>query len=299
MDSAPRASATDSTGTTSTNGNGRRGLIDLARVAVEDTVRLVQQEIQLAKIEIREMLSSNIKAAIFLGAAGLCALLFLVMLLVTIALWIPNHTLAALVETVVFLVLAAILGLDDADIEQACRDAAQGAVVEPVNFNAPGQVVIAGQSDAVQRAIEAAKSRGAKRAIALPVSVPSHSSLMRGAAQRLGERLKTVEIRAPRIRYVSAVDAASHDGPSDIRELLVLTLSRMGVDADTASTFKEAQEALKLRPYDLALTDMRLPDGDGLMVLGPRIPNQPCPTLHGLDVIRHRFRHRDVEHRDR
>ena len=111
MDSAPRASATDSTGTTSTNGNGRRGLIDLARVAVEDSVRLVQQEIQLAKIEIREMLSSNIKAAIFLGAAGLCALLFLVMLLVTIALWIPNHALAALVETVVFLVLAAILGL--------------------------------------------------------------------------------------------------------------------------------------------------------------------------------------------
>src|SRR6267378_4932708 len=110
MDSAPRASATDSA-RKATNGNGRRGLIDLARVAVEDTVRLVQQEIQLAKIEIREMLSSNIKAAIFLGAAGLCALLFLVMLLVTIALWIPNHALVALVETVVFLVLAAILGL--------------------------------------------------------------------------------------------------------------------------------------------------------------------------------------------
>ena len=110
MDSAPRASATDSARTTA-NGNGRRGLIDLARVAVEDTVRLVQQEIQLAKIEIREMLISNVKAAVFLGAAGLCALLFLVMLLVTIALWIPNHALAGLIETVVFLVLAAILGL--------------------------------------------------------------------------------------------------------------------------------------------------------------------------------------------
>jgi len=91
MASAPRASAPDSTGTTSANQNGRRGLIDLARVAVEDTIRLVQQEIQLAKIEIREMLRSNIKAAIFLGAAAFCGLLFIVMLLVTIALLIPAH----------------------------------------------------------------------------------------------------------------------------------------------------------------------------------------------------------------
>ena len=110
MDSAPRASATEAARAPS-NGNGRRGLIDLARLAVEDTVRLVQQEIQLAKIEIREMLSSNIRAAIFLGAAGLCALLFLILLLVTIALWIPNHALVGLIETVVFLVLAVILGL--------------------------------------------------------------------------------------------------------------------------------------------------------------------------------------------
>ena len=110
MDSAPRATATDSARTTATNGNSRRGVIDLARLAVEDTVRLVQQEIQLAKIEIREMLSSNIKAAIFLGAAAFCALLFLIMLLVTIALWIPNHALVGLIETVVFLVLAVVLG---------------------------------------------------------------------------------------------------------------------------------------------------------------------------------------------
>jgi uncharacterized membrane protein YqjE len=111
MDSAPRATATDSTRSTAANGNGRRGVIDLARVAVEDVIRLVQQEIQLAKIEIREMLTSNIKAAIFLSAAGLCALLFLIMLLVTIALWIPNHALAGLIEAVVFLVLTVILGL--------------------------------------------------------------------------------------------------------------------------------------------------------------------------------------------
>src|SRR5437016_13407466 len=111
MDSAPRASAPESTGTTSADGNGRRGLIDLARLAVEDTVRLVQQEIQLAKIEIREMLRSNIKAAIFLGAAAFCGLLFVVMLLVTIALLIPAHALAAAIETVIFLVLLVILGL--------------------------------------------------------------------------------------------------------------------------------------------------------------------------------------------
>jgi [acyl-carrier-protein] S-malonyltransferase len=98
-------------------------------------------------------------------------------------------------------------------------------VVEPVNFNAPGQVVIAGETQAVQRALEAAKARGAKRAVALPVSVPSHSSLMRGAARRLAERLQSVEFRAPGIRYISAVDAAAHDQPSDIRDLLVKQLS--------------------------------------------------------------------------
>src|SRR6202158_4152737 len=109
MDSAPRASATDSAN--ATNGNGRRGLIDLARLAVEDTVRLVQQEIQLAKIEIKEMLVSNLRAAIFLGIAAFCGLLFFIMLLVTIALIIPAHALVAGIETVVVLILAALLGL--------------------------------------------------------------------------------------------------------------------------------------------------------------------------------------------
>jgi [acyl-carrier-protein] S-malonyltransferase len=120
--------------------------------------------------------------------------------------------------------VAAILGLDDASLAEACREAAQGGVVEPVNFNAPGQVVIAGHNEAVQRAMEAAKARGAKRAILLPVSVPVHSSLMRGAAERLAERLKDVEIRAPRIRFVSAVDAVAHEQPVDLHELLVRQL---------------------------------------------------------------------------
>ena len=86
-------------------------------------------------------------------------------------------------------------------------------------------MVIAGARAAVERAIEAAKRLGAKRALALPVSVPAHSSLMGPAAQRLGERLATVDLRAPRIRFVSAVDAAPHDDPADLRRLLVRQLA--------------------------------------------------------------------------
>ena len=121
--------------------------------------------------------------------------------------------------------MAAIIGLDDEAIEAACREAAQGAIVEAANFNSPGQVVIAGEKAAVQRAIEAARARGAKRAVALPVSVPSHTSLMRGAAERLKERLRSLEVRVPRIRYISAVDASAHEQPDEIRELLVQQLS--------------------------------------------------------------------------
>lgn len=121
--------------------------------------------------------------------------------------------------------MAAILGLEDAQVEAACREAAQGGVVEPVNFNSPGQVVIAGQAEAVQRAIDAAKAHGAKRAMLLSVSVPSHSSLMLPAARRFEERLAGVQIRSPRIGYMSAVDAAGHREPEDIRKLLVRQLS--------------------------------------------------------------------------
>ncbi|MGH8298633.1 MAG: ACP S-malonyltransferase [Steroidobacteraceae bacterium] len=129
--------------------------------------------------------------------------------------------------------MAAILGLEDAQVIAACREAAQGGVVEAVNFNAPGQVVIAGAREPVERAIEAAKRRGAKRAVALPVSVPSHSSLMRSAAQRLAERLAAVEFRAPRIRFVSAVDASPHEDPADLRRLLVKQLSSPVLWSDT------------------------------------------------------------------
>jgi [acyl-carrier-protein] S-malonyltransferase len=122
--------------------------------------------------------------------------------------------------------MAAILGLEDADVEQACREAAGNQIVEAVNFNSPGQVVIAGQTEAVQRAIEAAKARGAKKAVALPISVPSHSSLMKSAGERLAQKLATVEIRAPRIQCLSPVDVAQHEQPAEIRAHLGQQLSR-------------------------------------------------------------------------
>ncbi len=121
--------------------------------------------------------------------------------------------------------MAAILGLEDGQVIEACRAAADGEVVEAVNFNAPGQVVIAGQRTAVERAIEAAKARGAKRAVILPVSVPSHSSLMRPAAERLAAQLASVAWRRPRLAFVSAVDAAEHSDPDELRALLVRQLS--------------------------------------------------------------------------
>jgi [acyl-carrier-protein] S-malonyltransferase len=121
--------------------------------------------------------------------------------------------------------MAAILGLDDAAVEAACAEAAQGEVVEAVNYNAPGQIVIAGQAGAVERAMAAAKLRGAKRALTLPVSVPAHSSLMRSAAERLQERLGDLVLRAPEYTYISAVDALEHRDPEDIRSLLVRQLA--------------------------------------------------------------------------
>src|SRR5579862_1863685 len=116
--------------------------------------------------------------------------------------------------------MAAVLGLDDEAIVAVCREAAQGAVVEAVNFNSPGQVVIAGETAAVQRALEAARLRGARRTLVLPVSVPSHSSLMHAAGERLRPALAALPFQAPRVRYVSAVDACAHESPDDIRETL-------------------------------------------------------------------------------
>ncbi|MEX1994889.1 MAG: ACP S-malonyltransferase, partial [Steroidobacteraceae bacterium] len=112
--------------------------------------------------------------------------------------------------------MAAILGLEDAVIEAACAASAQGEIVQAVNYNSPGQLVIAGHAAAVARAIEACKAQGAKRALLLPVSVPAHSALMQPAAEEMRARLRDLDIRAPRIR-VQAFDGGQHDSADAIR----------------------------------------------------------------------------------
>jgi [acyl-carrier-protein] S-malonyltransferase len=116
--------------------------------------------------------------------------------------------------------MAAILGLEDDAVRAACREAAQGQIVEPVNFNAPSQVVIAGHRAAVERGVAAAKAKGAKRAMMLPVSAPFHSSLLKPAADRLASRLHGIHVSAPRIPVVNNVDVAMEHEPERIVQAL-------------------------------------------------------------------------------
>ena len=117
--------------------------------------------------------------------------------------------------------MAAILGLDDAAVKSVCEQASSAdLIVQPVNFNSPGQVVVAGHHQAVEKAMELAKEAKAKRALKLPVSVPSHSALMTEAAQLLGEKLSTVEIQSPEIPVLQNVDARPHSDPVEIAECL-------------------------------------------------------------------------------
>jgi [acyl-carrier-protein] S-malonyltransferase len=139
--------------------------------------------------------------------------------------------------------MAAILGLSDDVVRQACEEAAAGDVVEPVNFNAPSQVVIAGQAAAVARACEAAKRLGAKRALPLPVSAPFHSSLLRPASDRLRAYLANVRLKGPSIPLVNNVDVAIESEPGRIVDALarqaaapvrwVETIQRMAADGVT------------------------------------------------------------------
>lgn len=117
--------------------------------------------------------------------------------------------------------MAALLGLDEESARAVCDESAQGEVVEVANLNSIGQIVIAGQASAVARAAELAKQRGAKRAVLLPVSAPFHCSLMRPAAEKLAERLETIEISEPAIAVVNNVDVACYADPTQIRDALV------------------------------------------------------------------------------
>jgi [acyl-carrier-protein] S-malonyltransferase len=116
--------------------------------------------------------------------------------------------------------MAAILGLDDAVVREACSEAAQGEIVEAVNLNAPSQVVIAGHRAAVERAAEVARARGAKRVMMLPVSAPFHSSLLASAAERLARHLETVRFNVPRVPVINNVDVEQPSEPGAVKRAL-------------------------------------------------------------------------------
>jgi len=120
--------------------------------------------------------------------------------------------------------MAAIIGLDNDTIAENCRQAAEDQVVAPVNFNSPGQVVIAGHKDAVERANVLMKASGAKRALPLPVSVPSHCALMMPAAEKLAAALQSVDVQAPTIPVINNVDVSCETDPARIKDALVRQL---------------------------------------------------------------------------
>ena len=120
--------------------------------------------------------------------------------------------------------MAAILGLDDDIVRSVCLEAAENEVLEAVNFNSPGQVVIAGNKAAVERGMELAKAKGAKRALALPVSVPSHCALMKPAAVKLAEYLKNVSVNPPQIPVLHNADVAAYNDADKIKDALVRQL---------------------------------------------------------------------------
>lgn len=120
--------------------------------------------------------------------------------------------------------MAAILGLDDEVVRQVCLDAAEGDVLEAVNYNSPGQVVVAGHKSAIERVTVLAKEKGAKRALELPVSVPSHCALMKPAAEKLAEVMAGISFKAPSIPVLNNADVTANDAETDIRDALTRQL---------------------------------------------------------------------------
>ena len=135
--------------------------------------------------------------------------------------------------------MAAVLGLDDEQVREVCIAASQGEVVQAVNYNAPGQVVIAGNNAAIERAIKGCKEAGAKRAMALSVSAPFHSELMKPAAEELTGVLNEVNFARPKIIVVQNVDAAVHDDPEEIRENLIKQMYGAVLWTDTVLMMKQ------------------------------------------------------------
>lgn len=120
--------------------------------------------------------------------------------------------------------MVAVLGMQDEDVINLCQQQAQGEVLEPANFNSPGQLVVSGHLSAVQRLAQAATEAGAKKVVILPVSIPSHCSLMRPAAERLAARLEQIEIQTPKMPVVNNVDVKTPTQPEQIKDALVRQL---------------------------------------------------------------------------
>jgi [acyl-carrier-protein] S-malonyltransferase len=135
--------------------------------------------------------------------------------------------------------MAAVLGLDDKQVREVCNAAAQGEVVQAVNYNSPGQVVIAGNNAAIDRAIEGCKEAGARRAIALSASAPFHSELMKPAAEELAGVLNEVNFAKPTTIVVQNIDAAVHDDPEQIRTNLVKQMYGAVLWTDTVLMMKQ------------------------------------------------------------
>ncbi len=169
--------------------------------------------------------------------------------------------------------MAAILGLDDETLEAVCAEAAQGEVVSCANFNAPGQIVIAGTTAAVQRACEAATTAGARRAMPLPVSVPSHCALMREAAEDLEAELRAVSVESPGVPVWHNADVATHQAPDDIRASLARQLWQPVQWTRTIETLLEqgVDRFVECGPGRvLAGLNKRIARGASMTVLGSR-----------------------------
>ena len=172
--------------------------------------------------------------------------------------------------------MAAIIGLADDAVEAVCREASEAGVVEPVNFNSPGQVVIAGVKAAVERACELARTAGAKRALPLAVSAPFHSSLLAPARDRLAARLAEVAIAEPRVPVIANVDAAQHGSADSIRD----ALARQACSpVQWVKTMHEMEK--------LGVTHM-IECGPGKVLTGLArrcVPSIPCYPVHSAETL--------------
>ncbi|MBC7943918.1 MAG: ACP S-malonyltransferase [Burkholderiales bacterium] len=173
--------------------------------------------------------------------------------------------------------IAAIVGLDDAAVVALCAEAAEDQLVEAANFNCPGQVVVAGHKAAVERALEIAKKRGARRALLLPMSVPSHCSLMQPAAEKLSDALQALPLRAPSIPVIQNVDARTHGSADEIQHALFRQLS------NPVRWVETIQEAARQGVTHI------LESGPGKVLTGlnKRIDaTMQCASLHDTEALR-------------